>query len=228
MAETYIPTRESELAAYSANFSTQINIDPAAIGLSLTQASDFAALNTTWLDAYAVTQNGTTRSPANIATKNVAKYAMIANLRSLAAIIQAHPGITEAQLIDLGLTVRDTEPSDIPAPSSKPGLVILNTDGRMLKVRAFDPAAPNKRGRPENTLGLMVFTHVGPTAPEELEDWFCQGNFNTTTFEVEVAEGTPGGSLVWVTASWIGTRLESGPGATPISAHIPGGLSEAA
>ena len=119
----FLPTREPNLVAWSNNFNTLISATPTAFGLTAAQATAYATLNTAFDTAYNTIKNNTTRSPANIITKNTAKKALIVSARSLAGVIQKFPSITNAQRSSLGLTV-PSSPSPIPPPSAAPALEI--------------------------------------------------------------------------------------------------------
>ncbi|MCI0363473.1 MAG: hypothetical protein L0219_06290, partial [Phycisphaerales bacterium] len=121
MADTqnYLPSRESELVTWSTNYNTKIVAAPTSYGLVAAQATAYTALHTAFVTAYNTANAPLTRSPVNIEAKNTAKTALIdgpGGIRALAAIIQAFPGVTDAQLRELGLTVRDSQPTPIPPP----------------------------------------------------------------------------------------------------------------
>src|SRR3954452_23681765 len=121
----FFPAREPELRDWSNNFSAKITATPTAYGLTAAQATTFAALNTTWVDAYVAIADPTTRTRGKVATKNTAKRAMMDNARLLSAIVQAAPGVTDEQKIDLGLKVRGT-PSPINPPTESPVLEVVS------------------------------------------------------------------------------------------------------
>src|SRR4051812_44355514 len=115
MSKGFIPAREPELITWSDNFSSRISSAPTAVGLTAPQATAYGTLNTGWKAAYATANAPSTRTQGAVAAKNVAKLALIASARDLARIIQGFPAITPTQLADLGLTVRDVNPSPINA-----------------------------------------------------------------------------------------------------------------
>ena len=76
--------------------------------------------------------------------------------------------------------------------------------------------------------GASIFRYIGENAPNSVEGWTFAGNTTKTVYEVTLPAETPAGSKVWITAYWFNGKMQSGPAATPVSIHIPGGLSVAA
>ena len=224
----FIPSRESELVTWSTNFDKLITANPVIYGLDLAQAAAYAALHAAFVAAYQTASDPSTRTPSSIVSKNDAKDALIASARDLAGIAQNFPGITDVLRSDLGITVPDTEPTPIPAPSDPPGLDIVSAVARTVRLRLHDFNSSTSRGKPDGVAGAAVFSFVGDPAPVELEDWKFEGNTTRTSFDVEFDPEVPNGSMVWLTAFWFNPRAQSGPAAQPVSTNIPGGLAQAA
>jgi hypothetical protein len=129
---------------------------------------------------------------------------------------------------DLGLTVKDVEPTPIPPPAFAPSIIIESTTGNVVRIRMMDPANPTRRGKPDGVDGIAVFSFVGAAAPAEEGDWKFEGNTTRTTSDVMFPAATPAGSKVWFTAFYFNARKQSGPAATPAGTNIPGGSAMAA
>jgi hypothetical protein len=228
MPTDYLPRRESELLLWSTNFDRLINLTPTEYGLTADQAAAYNVLHTAFTAALHAASEPSTRTPSVIVTKNRAKEALIDDARELARLVQATPTVTDTQRSDLGLTVRDVEPTPVPEPKEPPDIDVLDTEGRTITIRVHEKDNPTKRGRPWNARGVAVFSYVGETPPDALKDWHFEGNTNRTTVDITLDDAVPGGAAVWLTAYWIGTRMESGPATQPVKARIPGGLSHAA
>ncbi len=223
MASKYPPAREAQLVTYSANFKTKITATPTVFGLTAAQATSYGTKHDAFVAAYTVAQDPETRSPANIATKDVAKATLIAEFRMLAGIVQRFPGTTNPMRVELGLPERDTEPTPIPAPSAAPMIEVKSVSGRTARIRLMDSASPTRRGRPAGTIGAAVFSHVGPTPPADLAAWKFEGNTGRTTVDVLFPSTVASGATVWLTAFWFNPRKQSGPACDPVSANLPGG-----
>jgi len=227
----FLPTRESELVTFSTNFNAKLAAGAATYGLSNTQASGYTVLHDAFAAAYQTANNPDTRSPSNIAAKNTAKENLIdgpGGIRELAAIVQAFPAITAEQLTELGLTVRDREPTPIPPPTVSPEMDFVPTGTRTIRIRLHNETVLNRR-KPEGVKGATVFYHVGAAAPAELKDWTFHESTTRTVLDVNLPAEIAAGSQVWFTAFWFNPRSQSGPATTPVSTFVQyGGLSMAA
>ena len=223
MAYDYLPTRESALLTWALNFSTKITATPIPFGLTAAQATGFAALYTAYNTAYQTASNRTTRSPVNVELKNVAKQNMLVGARSLANVVQNCPTVTNAQRLDLGLTVR-VKPAPVPPPATAPKLEIGNVTGWTVRITLRDAASGSKRGRPAGVSGASVFSYVGATPPTEGSKWAFEGNTGRTTLDVVFPSTVPAGATVWISAFWFNGRKESGPACAPIQTNLQGGM----
>jgi hypothetical protein len=230
----YLPSRESELVTFSTNFNAKIVATPTAYGLTAAQATAYTALHTAFTSAYQTANNPDTRSPSNITAKNTAKENLIngtpgsEGIRELAAIAQAYPAITAEQLRELGLTVRDREPSPIPVPTVSPEIDFIPTGTRTIRIRMHNENSLRLK-KPDGVKGATVFYHVGAAAPAELKDWTFHESTTRTSLDVDLPASVAAGSQVWFTAFWFNPRSQSGPAATPVSTFMQyGGLAAAA
>jgi len=231
MATDFIPKRDADLLAFSVNFNTLINADPTIYGLDLAQAGAYTALHDAFAAALAVTTSDATRTPSSIVAKNDARDALEdgpGGIRQLAAIIQAFPGTTNEMRSDLGLTVRDTEPTPVPVPETSPILSILSTLGRTVKIRLRDADSPTNRGKPASAIGATLLSFVGEDPPADTLDWSFLANTGRTQVELDFPATIAAGSKVWITAFWFNSRKESGNAAAPQSTRLSDGLAQSA
>src|SRR5438105_1288066 len=113
-----IPTKDSLLVQFSANFSTRITATPTTFGLVAADATAYATLNTAFVAAYDAVMTARSageRSKSLTAAKDSAKAALLTSARSLYGRVQANAAVTDANKELLGITVR-AQPSPIPAP----------------------------------------------------------------------------------------------------------------
>ena len=93
-------------------------------------------------------------------------------------------------------------------------------DGRLVRVRLFDPANPTRRRMPPGVDGATVLSHVGATAPADLGGFKYEGSSSRTTVDILFPETAVPGTLVWLTAFFFNNRKQNGPAAAAVSAHI--------
>lgn len=226
----YLPHREAELLAWSANWAAVTSMSPNTFGLTVEQTTDYQTLHDAFADAYAVTQ-GPNRGPAATQTKNTAKDALIrgpGGIRQLVGIVQKFPGTTDTMRVQLNISVPDDEPTPIPPPSDAPEIDFISTGTRTIRIR-FHNEHSLQRAKPEGVVGLTVFSFMGETPPLSLSDWKFEANSTKTLVDINPPAGVPSGTTMWITAFWRNPRDESGPACTPQSTVVQyGGLSQAA
>lgn len=225
---SYIPRKDSELVTFSLNLSTKINLDPTIYGLTITQASDYAALQTAYSNAYTVANTDSTRTKPTIVAKDEARAALVESTRQLVDIVQAYPGTTNEMRADLQITIRDTEPTPAPIPSTKPDMSIESTSGRTIRIRLRDADNPTSLGRPDGVAGANIMYYVGETAPSLSTEWVFGSMAGRPTTTLIIPGTVPAGSKIWITAFWFNTRKQVGPFATPLYTNISDSVQEAA
>ncbi len=214
----YVPTRDADLLGFAENFSTKITATPTAYGLVAAQATAFATLFNAFGDAMRTLNDPMTRGTYYVAAKNNARDSLVdgaGGIRQLANLVQAHPDITDLQLIDLRLTVRDRQPTPVPQPSTAPTIHIGDRYGRTVELRLEDSLNPNSRARPAGVAGAMVYSWVGANPPEDFTTWKCEGNFTRTEIEITFPLTVAPSTQVWFTAQWYNPRGETGPATLP-------------
>src|ERR1043166_2371809 len=118
----YIPHKDADLLSFASNMSTKITATPVAFGLLAADATNLATLLTAFSTALTLATTPGTRTAVSVASKDTARVALVADIRSLAKRVQATPTVTPAQKTDLGLPVHDPVPTPVPVPDTKPAL----------------------------------------------------------------------------------------------------------
>ena len=223
MPSNFPPRREANLVIWSGIFGSKITLSPGAVGLNAGQCTTYNGYQSAFVNAYTIAQADATRSPMNVSLKNQAKANLIRNIRLLAGIIQKFPGTTNPMRMDLGLPVRGTSPTPIPAPSGAPLVEVKSVSGRTARLRLIDGANPTRRGMPPGTAGASVYSFVGASAPSEVSAWKFEGNTGVTRLDVTFPSTVANGATVWFLACWFNPRKENGPLSDAVSANVPGG-----
>jgi len=224
---SYMPSKESEQVGWSQNFATLISATPTAFGLTAPQATAFDDVNGILQSAWTAATEPTTRTKITIADKDTALKNMKVMARNLVGIIQSTPTVTNGQKEALGITVRKTNPTPLPVPSTSPMIQVLNVNGYQVTLRLRDVERPDSKARPAGTTGACILSYVGPTAPTNVQDWKLEGNaFKPSDVAVTFGDSVEAGSKVWFTAFWFNAR-GSGPATTPVSTNIQfGGMDK--
>lgn len=219
MAHDFIPRRDLGFLHWSRNLSTRINATPEAFGLSPAQAGAYGDLHSAYASALRTATDPSTRTSPAVQMKNDTRRAAEREARRLARLIQATPGVSDTQRSDLGLTVRDADPSPIPRPADRPALHVNLRYGATVRVRIRD-AGSTRRGKPDGVAGASVFSHIGAFPPPSLSEWMYEGNTTRPEMDITFPPDTAPGAKVWLTAYWYNPRAQRGPAAMPVSMHI--------
>jgi hypothetical protein len=209
----YIPSREAELLTWSVNFFAKVQAAPTDYGLTIADVTELTPLMTAFTDAYQAATDPATRTKVTVADKDVAKVALVAELRLLARKVQADPAVTAGQKTELGLPVHDLAPTPVPVPATKPVLELAGEDICRHTVRLFDEATPTSRAKPQGSAGAQVFTFIaanGENPPIELDQWTLRGLATRSEFEV-VYPGADAGKKAYIAARWFNSKGEVGP-----------------
>ena len=224
---TYLPTTESGLRSWGKNFRdrTQALADPTTVGLTALEIDAYDDAYEAYATALDIANEPTTRGGSTIQAKNIAKAELIRLSRLFAMAMTKHPGVTDQQRYDFGLTVTDKEPTPVPVPDTAPVMTLVSTVGRTITMRLRDADNPDRRARPTGVNGATVMMYVGETPAEDPVDWSFLANTTKTDFDVTIPLSIPADSKVWLSTFWFNTKSESGPvapaQATIIRASMP-------
>jgi hypothetical protein len=212
------PAADQALLVFTQNLSALVTATPTAFGLVAADATALSALLLDYTSRLSTATTPATRNKISVAAKDTSKLALTAKLRSLIKIISAYPPLTPAQRASLGLNPKDTQPTPVPPPATRP-MLALDPDG---VARIFDETTPENRRKPAGTRGAVVFALVGtgttppPTSPDDARFAVIA---TRNRFQVPIPPGSNGKTL-WVLAQWFNSKGELGPVSTVASTTI--------
>ncbi|MEM1012506.1 MAG: hypothetical protein AAGI46_09840 [Planctomycetota bacterium] len=85
-------------------------------------------------------------------------------------------------------------------------------------ISVFDPRSRSKRVKAPGTTQAWMYTFVGDEYPSDPAAWTFHGATTRYKHEIALPTSLPGGTQVWVTASWVNPRGMAGPPSMPVSA----------
>jgi hypothetical protein len=220
MENTYIPAKDQDFAQWALNFSTLITANFVAYGLTTGQQSAYATLRSDFITKLATATNPSTRTKPTVAAKNASRALLEASSRSLGNIIQGNPAVTNAQRQDLGLTVRDRNPTPIGPPTTAPIVTPLSTAARNIFFRFADELTPSSRSKPFGAISMQLYAKVDGDAPSSISECNFRGAYtkNTTgpgSRGCQVGFNTDDvGKTAYLMAVWQNRRGEIGPAST--------------
>jgi hypothetical protein len=223
MPKGFLPNSDAKLLTWATNFANHINEPGADLGLTLEQRETFQADRDSYANAYRVATDIATRTRGAVLAKNTARQTLRISARALAAIVQAHPPVTDQQRIELGLTVRSKKPTRIGRPEAAPILKIRSVSGHRLRVWLRDSESLFSGRKPANVIGATVLFCISEEDPSALHTWQFQKNTTKLRFDVRLPSHLPPGAKVWLAAWWLNAKLQRGPASKPVSTHIQHG-----
>lgn len=223
MTRGFLPNKDDALLAWSLNFKTIISAGPVPLGLTAAQATAYSALHSSFAAAMEACAPGM-KSKSLVAAKNDARDLLKTSARLLASIIQGQAAVTDAQKLELGLTVRSA-PTPIPPPADAPALDIVWVKGRVVRIRLHDAANPGRRGKPANVKGAAVFSFIGEEPPTDMRQYHFEGNTTETIISITFPPDTAAGAKVWILAMWFNERTKSGPPCEPVGTNLQLGIA---
>lgn len=161
----YVPARDGDYNIWVDQFALYLSTNYAALGVSSGDAANMTALATSWDTAYAAAIGGSTRGPMTVNIKDTARANATAFARALANTIQANAGVTEDQKVALGITVRKTTKTPVPAPTTSPILSFIAATPLQHTLRFADQLTPASRSLPFGAIALELRGYVGIAPP---------------------------------------------------------------
>ena len=229
-----IPTADAALVSYSANFATRLTAAPLDFAQTAGTAAAYQALHDQYVldyNAWAEARDAGNRSKSLSTAKRESKAALLELGREIYGAIQVSSAVSNTNKDLIGVRVIDRNPTPIPRPSFAPGLAIESVFGRTINGRAYDPAFPLRRRRPDGVHAVSIFTYVGETPPAGMDaaGWNFAGTVNRLDFQVVLPTSVAAGAKVWVTCCFLNFSSESGPACEPVSLFVQyGGEMQAA
>lgn len=160
----YIPSKDSGVNSFAANFSTLITASPSTYGLSAGDATTIAGITATWTAAYALVTSPSTKTAATVSAKNAARVNLLATIRPYSQLIANNAAVSSSAKIALGLNARTSVPTPITPPVTTPILSI--TGGSVLQqiLRYRDSASsPSVKSKPYGVIQVQLFGKTSTT-----------------------------------------------------------------
>lgn len=224
MPVDYIPAKIADFSVWLLNFATLIAAAPTDYGLIAGDATAISAQNTAFQAAYLVSSTPATRTTATIATTNGARLAAEAVIRPYAMRINANQTVSDAQRVDLGLTVRTVVPTPVPPPTTSPVLVFQAATPLQHTLQFRDSLTPTSKAKPLNVIGLELFVAVGTVAAVDPSQASYRLTATKAPFNVPFAEGDRG-KIATYFARWTNRSGAGGVAATgPWSVSLVSGI----
>ncbi|MFC2092621.1 hypothetical protein ACFLSV_01860 [Bacteroidota bacterium] len=179
-------------------------------------------LQTIYVDAYHVgsKEQKLTRTSGQAQALRTAQENYIDGIRNFySQWISRNPLVTDAQKVDLGVTVRDTEPTRIDAAGFAPQLVVDKILVGVHTLRFSNPEDPHSKKMPKGQKIILRAAVAAADIPESEIPW--GGNVTVTRFLHDVSYTVDDkGKTAYYTACYESNRGERGPWSDIIDAIV--------
>lgn len=164
MNTSYIPSTNAGFGSWLLNFATLIALAPATYGLVTGDATAISAQNTAYQAALVAASDPVTRTSVTVAALAAAKAAALFVVRPYAVNISLNAGVDDEDKTAVGVTVRKTVPTPIPAPTATPALSFVSAVPLNTTLQARNVETPTSKAKPFGSIGVEVWDSVGTVA----------------------------------------------------------------
>lgn len=164
MPASYIPATDAAFDAWMANFSTLLTADPTAYGEDAASALVVQTAYDTWSPAYLLATDPITRTSPTIADKDAERANLDAAARPVAQRINARSSVTNIQRSALGITIRKTTRTPVPAPGTAPSIVLRSLTPGVAQLQIRDSTTPTTKAKPAGVIGCELHVEVAAVA----------------------------------------------------------------
>ena len=139
------------------------NVTPAQVAETTRLVEEFTRL-------HARASDRATRTSLDIAARNEAHVAAREHILRLAKFIQANPNVSDGDRALLGLDPPTIERRRVPAPETRPILVLTGVVPGGHEIDVYDAANPHERKRSRDVAGLELFVAFTPVGARPITD----------------------------------------------------------
>jgi hypothetical protein len=217
----FIPAKDADFNNWLSNFATYALAHATALGLSTAQGETLQNDQTLWDAAYDAHLVEVQTAKVKTQSKNQTRKSATANLRALIRQLQANPNVTDEQRLALGIPVRKTGKTPVPAPSTRPVTEVERIEEFAHTLRIFDSAS-NKSAKPEGVELAEVRMKIlpaGTPAPVDPSELDFAGTVSTTRMR-HTFGASDAGKTAYYRLRWLNPRGEAGDWGPQTSATI--------
>ena len=174
MPTDYIPPADPGSDAFQSAFRTYVNADLAALGLAGPDV-DVTAMNSegpAWDTEYPAHLAAQSAASAAKTTKDARRATYESVLRRLAQRLQESLSVDDTELAAMGLTLRDTIPTEIADPTTRPVGKADTSQRLQISLRWTDEGTPTSKAKPFGVVGCNIFMKLDGPPPGDLSQ--CQ------------------------------------------------------
>ncbi len=216
----YIPSPDGDFDAWQDNFITYATANAPALGLDpLVDIPPLTAAQGVWTTDRAANTAAQAAAESARQAKVAARGGLEGLVRPLVARLQASAAVDDAERQALGITVRDTIPTAVVPPITRP-VVSVDTSQRLQHTIGFaDEATPTRKAKPDGVRGAQIWVKIGDPAPVDPSELTFLATDTRTPYLAQF-DGADANKVAHYMLRWESTRGEPGPWSETASATI--------
>jgi hypothetical protein len=203
---SYIPAPDSQFSIWLQNFSALLTDSPTTYGLQTADAIIVAGVTTSWLTAFGLSSDPSTRTSVTVAAKDAARASAEAVVRPYAVAISLNSAVTNGEKVAIGVTVRSNIPTPIPAPVTPAVITLLGANPLTMQLQIRAVGSSNK-AKPQGCIAIEVARSVGTVAATDPNQLAIVGQYGKTPL-IQNFQAEDQGKIVTYAARF---RTRSGP-----------------
>lgn len=215
---SYIPNPDAEFNEWQARF-VPLTDDTLGTGVAALSA-ELVALSTSWETNYQQHIAAQDVARSKTVSKDEARAALTALIRTAAQLAQSDPTVTEEARTAAGLPVRKTGGSPVPTPTTRP-VPNIDTSQRLTHIVHFRDENSTGKAKPAGVSGCEIWVKVGDAPPASADELHFLGLDTRTPYTAQY-DFDDGGKTAYYMLRWVNTRGESGPWSETAEATIGG------
>jgi hypothetical protein len=215
----YISPNDPKFNEWVKNYADYIDVNFAALGLTLTQKTALIASVTRWKTDFTAYYEAQASAIAATQKKNASRAIVKSQVRELTKLIQANSNVTDDQRAALGITIPKESKTPTPVPDTRPMAVVENINRLEHIINYFDEITSRGRAKPAGVRGCEIWYKIGGEPPADASG-LTYLTTDTGTPYIAHFKGDDGGKTVHYMLRWVNTRNEPGPWSETISVTI--------
>lgn len=217
---SYLPATQLGLSNWATTFGIYISTNFAAVGLITGQQSAYNDLLSDYNTALGVSTDPAQRTPVTVQATKDLEIELRAQTTLLVAQVQAFPGTSDSERAAMGLTVRKTTKTPIPAPTDQPVLSVERLLPLETQLRIRTLGSDTNR-YPANVVGCNIYCKKGTTAPTSIAECTFVGRATKRFFTQNFLLGDAGENCFYL-AQYVNKTDQVGPSSALLSTTIVG------
>lgn len=220
MQPSYIPAKLIDFANWFANFNSMLTAAPADFGLTAPDAVIVDAVYDPFLAAYNLVVDPATKTSVTVAQKDAARASAEAIVRPYAVLISLNPAVSPEDKVAIGVTLRSTGRTPVPAPTDAPVLSLLSAIP-MTATLNYKIAGSSNKAKPAGSIGVEIKASYGVVPATDPAQCDTLGTFTKSPLTISYAAGVQGKNSTYfarfTTRSGPAGVSQAGPWSSPLN-----------